>query len=93
MTSPEQQLAFAEAFGVMPSRQSAEAGYLRPVPGRRAFIAGGDYAQGPVNAPKMEQVLADSRQRAADGPRPRRTIHRPILARAAAALARRRPGR
>ncbi|MGR6920410.1 sugar ABC transporter substrate-binding protein [[Actinomadura] parvosata] len=59
MTKADQQLAFARAFGVMPSRQSAKDAYLKEFPGDAAFVAGADYAQGPVNAPKMDSVLSD----------------------------------
>ncbi|MFI6502453.1 extracellular solute-binding protein [Nonomuraea typhae] len=59
MTRPERQLAFARAFGVMPSRQSARDAYLKEFPGDAAFVNGAAYAQGPVNVPKMDSVLAD----------------------------------
>lgn len=59
MTTAEQQLKFTEAFGVMPSRQSARAGYLQQFPDDQAFIDSAEFAQGPVNAPKMDSVLAD----------------------------------
>ena len=59
MTSVEQQLAFTKAFGVMPSRQSAKDGYLQQFPADKAFIDSAEFAQGPVNAPKMDSVLAD----------------------------------
>jgi multiple sugar transport system substrate-binding protein len=59
MTTAGQQLAFAKAFGVMPSRQSAKDAYVKEFPGDAAFVDGADYAQGPVNAPKMDSVLAD----------------------------------
>jgi len=59
MTSAEQQITFTEAFGVMPSRSSLRDEYLAQFPDDEAFIAGADYAQGPVNAPKMDSVLAD----------------------------------
>jgi multiple sugar transport system substrate-binding protein len=59
MTSPEQQIAFTEAFGVMPSRASLRDQYLAQFPADEAFIAGAAYAQGPVKAPKMDSVLAD----------------------------------
>jgi multiple sugar transport system substrate-binding protein len=59
LTSPEQQLAFAEAFGVMPSRQSATADYTEAFPDDAPFIAGGEYGRGPINAPDMAQVVAD----------------------------------
>lgn len=59
MTTADQQLAFAKAFGVMPSRQSASQRYLAEFPTDQPFVAGAAYAQGPVNAPKMDSVLAD----------------------------------
>lgn len=59
LTSPEQQLAFAEAFGVMPSRESAREDYIAQFPEDEPFIAGGDYGHGPINAPGMAQVVAD----------------------------------
>jgi multiple sugar transport system substrate-binding protein len=59
MTTVEQQMGFAKAFGVMPSRQSAKAQYTSAFPADKPFIDGAAYAQGPVNAPKMDSVLAD----------------------------------
>ena len=59
LTTPEQQLEFAEAFGVMPSRESATNDYTEAFPEDEAFIAGGDYGRGPINAPDMTQVVAD----------------------------------
>ena len=59
MTTVEQQMSFAKAFGVMPSRQSAKAQYTSAFPADKPFIDGAAYAQGPVNAPKMDSVLAD----------------------------------
>ncbi|WP_337189869.1 extracellular solute-binding protein [Ornithinimicrobium cerasi] len=59
LTSPEQQLKFAEAFGVMPSRQSATEAYTEAFPEDAPFIAGGEYGRGPINAPDMAQVTAD----------------------------------
>ncbi|MGW3783172.1 sugar ABC transporter substrate-binding protein [Micromonospora chokoriensis] len=59
MTSGEQQMAFAKAFGVMPSRQSAGEQYTSAFPADKPFIDGAAYAQGPVNAPKMDSVLKD----------------------------------
>ncbi|MEV0395620.1 sugar ABC transporter substrate-binding protein [Polymorphospora rubra] len=59
MTTPDQQLTFASAFGVMPSRESARDRYLQQFPGDQPFIDGAEYAQGPVNAPKMDSVLVD----------------------------------
>lgn len=59
LTTPEQQLAFAEAFGVMPSRQSAAEDYKSAFPEDEAFIAGGEYGHGPVNAPAIKPVVDD----------------------------------
>ncbi len=59
LTAPDQQLTFADAFGVMPSRESAQADYVDQFPDDAPFIAGGDYGQGPVNLPDMAAPLAD----------------------------------
>ena len=59
LTSADQQLAFADAFGVMPSRQSASEDYTAAYPEDEAFIAGGDYGQGPINVPGIADVVAD----------------------------------
>jgi len=59
MTAADQQMEFATAFGVMPSRQSAQAPYTAKFPEDAPFIAGAAYGHGPVNAPKMDTVLAD----------------------------------
>lgn len=59
LTTVEQQMAFADAFGVMPSRQSAADQYKTKFPEDAPFIAGGEYGHGPINAPGMEQVVAD----------------------------------
>lgn len=59
LTSVDSQLAFAEAFGVMPSRMSAEEDYVAAFPDDAAFIAGGEYGHGPVTVPGFDQVLAD----------------------------------
>lgn len=59
LTSPDAQLAAADAFGVMPSRQSVKDDYVAKYPDDAPFVAGGVYGQGPVNAAGMESVLAD----------------------------------
>jgi multiple sugar transport system substrate-binding protein len=59
MTSVDQQLAFAKAFGVMPSLKTAKDQYTQAFPADGPFVTGADYAQGPVNAPKMDSVLSD----------------------------------
>ncbi|HEY9475152.1 MAG TPA: sugar ABC transporter substrate-binding protein [Mycobacteriales bacterium] len=57
--TPEQQMVFADAFGVMPSRMSVRAEYQQKFPQDAAFLDGADYARGPVTAPTMNAVLAD----------------------------------
>ncbi|WP_330290358.1 sugar ABC transporter substrate-binding protein [Streptomyces sp. NBC_00576] len=59
MTAKDAELSFAQALGVMPSRQSASADYLAQSPQDKAFIDGATYAQAPVNVPKIDQVLTD----------------------------------
>ena len=59
LTTDDQQMGFANAFGVMPSRQSASGDYESAYPDDQPFIEGGDYGHGPITAPGMEQVVAD----------------------------------
>ncbi|WP_248958303.1 sugar ABC transporter substrate-binding protein [Sphaerisporangium perillae] len=59
MTKADQQMAFARAFGVMPSRQSAKEQFSKEFPDDVPFVNSAGYAHGPVNAPKMDSVLAD----------------------------------
>jgi len=59
LTAPDQQIANAEAFGVMPSRQSAQEDYVAAFPDDAPFIAGGEYGQGPVTLPGLAPALAD----------------------------------
>jgi multiple sugar transport system substrate-binding protein len=59
LTTVEQQLAFADAFGVIPSRQSAAEQYQQKFPEDAAFVAGAEYGHGPVNRPGLDQVIAD----------------------------------
>ncbi|GAB3351764.1 extracellular solute-binding protein [Micromonospora halotolerans] len=59
MTAGDQQVSFAKAFGVMPSRQSVRDQYASAFPADKPFIDAAAYAQGPVNAPKMDSVLRD----------------------------------
>jgi multiple sugar transport system substrate-binding protein len=59
LTTVEQQMSFADAFGVMPSRASAADAYEAKYPDDAAFIAGGEYGHGPISAPGMEQVVSD----------------------------------
>ncbi len=59
LTSTDQQLAFAEAFGVMPSVQSAADGWRELFPEMTAFIDSADFAQNVVNAQGAADVITD----------------------------------
>lgn len=58
--TPEIQTDLANKFGVMPSIESAREQYIATVPeSERAWLAGADYAQGPVSAVGMDPVMKD----------------------------------
>ena len=59
LTATDQQLAFADAFGVMPSVKSAGETWKENNPTMAAFLAGADYAQflPPING--IADVIAD----------------------------------
>ena len=59
LTSDEQQMAFADAFGVIPSTESAAATYAESYPENAAFVAGADYAVSPVNFDGAATVFGD----------------------------------
>ena len=59
LTGADAMTALTQDTGVLPSRQSLADAYLQQFPEREAYIAGADYAQGPVNAPGVEPVLQD----------------------------------
>lgn len=59
LTSGEQQMEFANAFGVMPSVQSVNAEWAEQFPDQAAFLAGAEYAQGYPTAPGATDVVAD----------------------------------
>jgi multiple sugar transport system substrate-binding protein len=59
LTSPESQLAFAEAFGVMPSLQSVAGDWAEQYPELEPFIAGGEYAQNLPAQQGAADVLAE----------------------------------
>ena len=59
LTEPEQQLAFAQAFGVMPSVESAAAQYAEASPQFAPFVAGADYAQNPPAQQGAADVISD----------------------------------
>ncbi|KGN42205.1 hypothetical protein N801_01310 [Knoellia aerolata DSM 18566] len=58
LTSTTQQMEFAKAFGVMPSTKDGSQQYAQQFPDDAAFAAGGEYGQGPVNAPGFDPVMA-----------------------------------
>jgi multiple sugar transport system substrate-binding protein len=59
LTSEDQQLAFADAFGVIPSIESAADQYQQDHPDYAAFVAGADYAQNPPAQQGAADVIAD----------------------------------
>jgi len=59
LTSEDQQLAFADAFGVIPSVESAAEQYQQDHPNYAAFVAGADYAQNPPSEQGAADVIAD----------------------------------
>lgn len=58
LTSVQQQLAFAKAFGVMPSTTDGVSQYAAAFPNDAAFAAGGAYGTGPVNLPGFDPVMS-----------------------------------
>ncbi|MGW1549022.1 sugar ABC transporter substrate-binding protein [Streptomyces sp. NPDC002346] len=58
LTSAQQQLDFADAFGVMPSRTSALKTYAEKKPAAKAWVEGNAYAQGPVTIAGFDKVLS-----------------------------------
>lgn len=59
LTSDDQQLAFADAFGVIPSTKGAAATYSESYPENASFVAGSDYAVSPVNFAGSATVISD----------------------------------
>jgi multiple sugar transport system substrate-binding protein len=59
LTSEEQQLAFADAFGVIPSTESGAAAYAEAYPENAAFVAGADYAVSPVAFSGAADVVSE----------------------------------
>ncbi len=59
MTSADQQMEFASAFGVMPSVQSAADSYRTEFPDDAAFIDAADYAVAVPNNEGVSDVVAD----------------------------------
>lgn len=59
LTSDEQQLAFSEAFGVIPSTESGAAAYAEQFPENQAFVDGVEYATSPVAFQGAAAAIAD----------------------------------
>ena len=59
LTSQESQAGFAEAFGVMPSVESAREDFVSIYPEQQAFVAGGDYAIGMPTEQGANDVIGD----------------------------------
>ncbi|CAM3859758.1 sugar ABC transporter substrate-binding protein [Nocardioides zeicaulis] len=59
LTSVDQQLAFADAFGVIPSVQSAAEQYAADRPDFEPFVAGAEYAQNPPAQEGAADVIGD----------------------------------
>jgi multiple sugar transport system substrate-binding protein len=59
MTATEQQVALANAFGVMPSRASAADAFLADNPDFAPFIAAAEYARAQVSLPAFVAVLTE----------------------------------
>lgn len=59
LSTDEPALALAKGLGVMPALQSAADGYRKAFPDETAFLAGAEYAQGPVTVAGMDPVMKD----------------------------------
>lgn len=59
LTSTDQQLAFSEAFGPMPSVESAAQAWTEENPELEAFLTGADYAQGIPTLKGFSDVVSD----------------------------------
>jgi multiple sugar transport system substrate-binding protein len=59
LMSPEEQQAFAEAFGPTPSRESLADWFIEQRPELEAFVTGVEDSKGPVSAAGFESVLQD----------------------------------
>ncbi|MCG2799648.1 MAG: extracellular solute-binding protein [Cellulomonas sp.] len=59
LTSTDQQLSFADSFGVMPSVESAADGYKEQLPEMAAFVDSASFAQNVVNIPGASDVISD----------------------------------
>jgi multiple sugar transport system substrate-binding protein len=58
LTSAKQQLANADAFGVLPSRTSAQTELAAKDPSAKVWLEANAYAQGPVTVAGFDKVLS-----------------------------------
>ena len=58
LTSVDQQMAFAKAFGVMPSTEEGAKKFAATYPATPRSPPAAQYAQGPVNLPGFDPVMA-----------------------------------
>lgn len=58
LITPAQQMAFADAFGVMPSTTEGLKQFAAKYPDSAAFVAGAAYGQGPVNLAGLDDVMS-----------------------------------
>ena len=59
LTAPEQQMAFADAFGVMPSVKATGEEWKTKYPEQAAFLAGAEYAKNPPAQTGVGAVISD----------------------------------
>lgn len=57
LITPEQQMKFADAFGVMPSTTEGLKQFAAKFPDSAAFVAGAEYGTGPVNLAGLDDVI------------------------------------
>jgi multiple sugar transport system substrate-binding protein len=58
LITPEQQMKFADAFGVMPSTTEGLKQFAAKYPDSAAYVAGAEYGKGPVNLAGLDDVMA-----------------------------------
>lgn len=58
LITPEQQMAFADAFGVMPSTTEGLKQFGEKYPDSAAYVAGAEYGKGPVNLAGLDDVMS-----------------------------------
>ena len=58
LITPEQQMKFADAFGVMPSTTEGLKQFGEKYPDSAAYVAGAEYGKGPVNLAGLDDVMS-----------------------------------